>query len=70
MSLLELINNSISDETGADNEYEQMIKMVEQEKELSDSEKSLIAGMLFKIETDEETHQVMLKIIKNILDKN
>ena len=45
---------SISDETGADNEYEKMIDMVKNEESLSDTDKALISTMLIKIETDED----------------
>lgn len=69
MTLLEIINNSISDETGADNEYEKMIDMVKNEESLSDTDKALISTMLIKIETDEETHNLMLKIIRDVLTK-
>lgn len=69
MTLLELVNNSISDETGADNEYEKMIDLVKSEGSLSDTDKALISAMLVKIETDEETHNLMLKIIRDVLTK-
>lgn len=69
MKLLELVNNSISDETGADNEYEKMIDMVKSEDSLSDTDKALISAILVKIETDEETHNLMLKIIRDVLNK-
>ena len=70
MKLLDLVNNSIDDETNADSEYEDMMKLVESEEGLSDAEKALITGILFKIETDEETHQVLLKIIRDTLSKS
>lgn len=69
MTLLDLVNNSIGDETQADNEYEKMIELVKKEDKLSDTEKGLIAAMIFKINTDEETHQVMLKTIKDVLEQ-
>ena len=69
MTLLEIINNSISDETSADNEYEKMIELVKSEDSLSDADKALISTMLIKIETDEETHNLMLKIIRDVLTK-
>lgn len=70
MTLLELVNNSIDDEVGADNDYEKMIDLVKSEDSLSDSDKALISTMLIKIETDEETHNLMLKIIRDVLNNN
>lgn len=69
MELLELVNNSIKDETTADNEYEKMREALNKADGLTDKEKALIAGIIFKIETDEETHQVLLKIIREALSK-
>ncbi len=69
MTLLEIVNNSISDETGADNVYERMINLVKNENGLSDTDKALIITILVKIETDEETHNLMLKVIRDILNK-
>lgn len=68
MDLLKLVNDSLSDEVGAKDEYESMIKATESNEKLSEEEKSLITGIIFKIKTDEETHQVLLKIIKEVLE--
>jgi UDP-glucose 6-dehydrogenase len=69
MTLLELVESSIDDETSADNEYEKMAELVDKQDNLNDSEKALILGIIFKINTDEETHQVLLKVIRDILKK-
>lgn len=69
MKLLDIINQNITDEKDADDGYNSMIEAVKAEDGLTDAEKSLILGILFKIETDEETHQTLLKIIKDVLEK-
>lgn len=68
MSLLEYINNSLSDEKDATDEYATMRDEVEANTSLTDEEKGLISGILFKIETDEKTHKVLLSIIKEVLE--
>lgn len=67
MTLLNLVKDSISDETKADNKYEQMIDLVKSEGSLSDTEKALITTLLVKIEADEESHDLILKIIRDVL---
>ena len=62
------IKDSLEDETNAKDEYEEMIELTEKEEELTDEEKSLIVGMIFKIQTDEKTHKVLLSIIKEVLE--
>ena len=68
MTLEQFVNNSIKDEDKADIDYGEMIEITKADEGLTEEEKSLIAGILFKIQTDEQTHQVLLKIIKGVLD--
>ena len=68
MSLLDMINNSLKDETGAKDEYQEMMELTSKEDSLTEEEKSLIIGMIFKIQTDEKTHKVLLGIIKEVLN--
>lgn len=68
MSLLDMINNSLKDETGAKDEYQEMMELTYKEDSLTEEEKSLIIGMIFKIQNDEKTHKVLLGIIKEILN--
>lgn len=67
-SLLEKVNDSLGDETDAKDEYQEMIDLTSKTTELTDEEKSLITGILFKIQTDEKTHKVLLSILKEVLD--
>lgn len=68
MSLLDMINNSLKDETGAKDEYQEMMEQTYKEDSLTEEEKSLIIGMIFKIQNDEKTHKVLLGIIKEVLN--
>ena len=68
MSLLDMINNSLKDETGAKDEYQEMMELTSKEDSLTEEEKSLIIGMIFKIQNDEKTHKVLLGIIKEVLN--
>lgn len=67
MSLLEQVENSIGNEANDDNKYDKMLDMVKNEGSLSDADKALISAMFVKISTDEETHKLMLKIIRDVL---
>lgn len=68
MTLLEYVNSSLEDESGAKDKYQTMMDLLESEENLNDSEKSLIMGILFKIQTDEKTHDLLLNIIKDVLE--
>lgn len=68
MTLLEYVNSSLEDESGAKDKYQTMMDLLESEEGLNDSEKSLIMGILFKIQTDEKTHDLLLNIIKDVLE--
>lgn len=68
MELLKMIEANINDEEGASDGYETMMDAIEQSEELTDEEKSLMTGIVFKIRTDEETHQVLLKILKDVVE--
>lgn len=68
MTLLEYVNSSLEDESGAKDKYQTMMDLLESEENLDDSEKSLIMGILFKIQTDEKTHDLLLNIIKDVLE--
>lgn len=68
MTLLEYVNSSLEDESGAKDKYQTMMDLLESEEDLNDSEKSLIMGILFKIQTDEKTHDLLLNIIKDVLE--
>lgn len=68
MTLLEYVNSSLKDESGAKDKYQTMMDLLESEESLNDSEKSLIMGILFKIQTDEKTHDLLLNIIKDVLE--
>lgn len=68
MTLLEYVNSSLEDESGAKDKYQTMMDLIESEENLNDSEKSLIMGILFKIQTDEKTHDLLLNIIKDVLE--
>lgn len=68
MTLLEYVESSLEDESGAKDKYQTMMDLLESEENLNDSEKSLIMGILFKIQTDEKTHDLLLNIIKDVLE--
>ena len=68
MTLLEYVESSLEDESGAKDKYQTMMDLLESEESLNDSEKSLIMGILFKIQTDEKTHDLLLNIIKDVLE--
>lgn len=68
MTLLEYVESSLEDESGAKDKYQTMMDLLESEEGLNDSEKSLIMGILFKIQTDEKTHDLLLNIIKDVLE--
>lgn len=68
MSLIEQVNKYIEDEFEASNEYDELIIKVKQDSKLNENDKSLIVGILFKMSTDEETHKILLNIIKEVID--
>lgn len=67
MTLLDMINNSLSDESTARDEYQDMMDLASKDENLTEEEKGLIVGILFKIQTDEKTHKILLNIIKEVL---
>lgn len=68
MDLYEFVTSSLKDEKDATSEYDEMLNLVSKDETLSDSEKSLISGSLFSIKEDERQHNVLLQIIKDVLD--
>lgn len=68
MKLLDMINNSLKDEVDAKDEYQEMMELTSADDSLTDEEKSLITGMIFKIQNDEKTHKVLLGIIREVLN--
>lgn len=70
MDLYEFVTSSLQDEKDATSEYDEMLDLVSNDETLSDSEKSLISGLLFSIKEDERKHNVLLHIIKDVLDNN
>lgn len=68
MKLIDLVNNSLSDEHKAGSEYEAMAKLASKDTSLTEEERALIVGILFKIQTDEGTHKVLLSIIQEVLN--
>lgn len=68
MKLLDMINNSLKDEVDAKDEYQEMMELTSADDSLTDEEKSLITGMIFKIQNDEKTHKVLLSIIREVLN--
>ena len=68
MSLLDMINSSLEDEVDAKDEYQEMMELTSVDDSLTDEEKSLITGILFKIQNDEKTHKVLLSIIREVLN--
>ena len=67
MSLIDYIKDSLKDEHDANNKYDVMLKLTENDASINEKDKALISGIIFKIKTDEETHKVLLKIIKEVL---
>lgn len=68
MSLLDMINSSLEDEVDAKDEYQEMMELTSADDSLTDEEKSLITGIIFKIQNDEKTHKVLLSIIREVLN--
>lgn len=68
MKLLDMINSSLEDEVDAKDEYQEMMELTSADDSLTDEEKSLITGMIFKIQNDEKTHKVLLGIIREVLN--
>lgn len=65
--ILGLLESSLKDETKAKNEYETLIELTSKCESLTDIEKSLMTGILFKIQVDEKTHDVLLSILVEVL---
>ena len=68
MRLLDMINSSLEDEVDAKDEYQEMMELTSADDSLTDEEKSLITGIIFKIQNDEKTHKVLLSIIREVLN--
>lgn len=68
MKLLDMINSSLEDEVDAKDEYQEMMELTSADDSLTDEEKSLITGIIFKIQNDEKTHKVLLSIIREVLN--
>lgn len=68
MKLLDMINSSLEDEVDAKDEYQEMMELTSVDDSLTDEEKSLITGIIFKIQNDEKTHKVLLSIIREVLN--
>ena len=68
MRLLDMINSSLEDEVDAKDEYQEMMELTSTDDSLTDEEKSLITGIIFKIQNDEKTHKVLLSIIREVLN--
>lgn len=68
MRLLDMINSSLEDEVDAKDEYQEMMELTSVDDSLTDEEKSLITGIIFKIQNDEKTHKVLLSIIREVLN--
>ena len=65
--LLEAFNKKIENE-GADRDYYRgLTDKVKSNELLTDEEKELINSVIYKISTDEESHNVMLKSVVEIL---
>lgn len=67
-TLLDFVKSSLEDEGEAKDKYEVMMELTKSDQELTESEKSLILGILFKIQTDEKTHDLLLEIIRGVLE--
>ena len=63
-----LLAQSLNDEKDARDVYGDMSELIKQAEGLTDKEKSLIVGILFKIGTDEKTHKVLLSIIDAVVN--
>lgn len=68
MGLYELVKSSLNDEEKAGDKYQEMIDAAGTDDKLTDEEKALITGMLFKIQADEASHTLLLEIIKAVLE--
>lgn len=65
--LIDAFNKKIENE-GADRDYYKgLIDEVKSNEVLTDEEKELISSVVHKISTDEESHNVMLKSVVEIL---
>lgn len=67
MNLWEYVNKTLDDEDGAHDDYSDMIELCSSDPNLTDNEKGLIVGILFKIRNDEGTHKVLLEILRDVL---
>lgn len=67
-TLLDFVKSSLEDEGEAKDKYEVMMELTKSDQELTESEKGLILGILFKIQTDEKTHDLLLEIIRGVLE--
>lgn len=67
-TLLDFVKSSLEDEGEAKDKYEVMMELTKSDQELTESEKSLVLGILFKIQTDEKTHDLLLEIIRGVLE--
>lgn len=66
-NLWDYINEALDDENGAHDDYSEMIELCSSDPNLTDNEKGLIVGILFKIRNDEGTHKVLLEILRDVL---
>lgn len=68
MNFREYLNSTFNDEVEAKDKYEDMINVLKKDTSIEENIKALILGIIFKIQTDEKTHKILLSIIKEVLD--
>lgn len=66
--LLRAINNNITDEDEADNKYEDILNILDKNDNIDVNIRCLITGIIYKIQTDEETHYKLLTLIRDVLN--
>ena len=64
--LKKLLNKTLADEDVADDDYGKMIEAIGRS-DMSDELKVLATVLVEKIRIDEETHYVMLTMLKNVV---
>lgn len=65
--LLKLVEAQIVDEENGIKEYQELITQVG-ESDLADSDKVLLKALFDKLRADEESHKIILGVVKDILN--
>lgn len=69
-ALLEIVNSALADESSDIIKYSDIVEAVYSDDELDEATRNLVAGIIAKIASDEESHQMLLETVANVLSES